>query len=106
MNAFTTVLGDRMKGDLQKFARLTIQLSDLLWPPQASVPRSRSPCPPEEQPMAPGERAGPAQEKGEQISEPVAIAGLDPRRHVFTHEQRSRGGRTIARRHLHGQTAP
>jgi hypothetical protein len=30
MNALTTVLGDRIKGDAQKFARLTIQLSDLL----------------------------------------------------------------------------
>ena len=31
---------------------------------------------------------------------PVAIAGPDPRRHVFTAEERSRGGKTTARRYL------
>src|SRR4051794_35376984 len=31
---------------------------------------------------------------------PVASAGPDPRRHVFTPEERSRGGQTTARRYL------
>ncbi len=31
---------------------------------------------------------------------PVAIAGPDPRRHVFTSEERRRGGLTTARRYL------
>lgn len=31
---------------------------------------------------------------------PVAVAGPDPRRHVFTYEERSRGGQTTAKRYL------